>query len=134
MRTTLLKALVILALLVILVGMPLLLTPHRIRPSSFARIHIGMTESAVNDVLGTKPGNYDGYAWSLYLAGGFSGGPAQKQWCSRHGSIRVFFDEDNCVNGRFVGLSEPETWWARLWQRFSPAQDRDLLSKIAWTR
>lgn len=135
MCAKLLKGSVIFALLAILLGMPLLLTPHRIRPSSLARIHAGMTESAVIDVLGVPPGEYDGYTPSnLYLGGGMVGGPIQRAWCSRHGCTVVSFDENNLVIGKIVGLSKPDNWWARFWHRFLPPQDRASLSDISWTR
>ena len=130
MRSGFLKALVLVSLAVILLGMPLLLTPHRIRPSSFARIQTGMTEAPIVELFGAQAGCYDGYgpAGFFYVMEERTGGAERSRvpsgysqvWCSRQGSILVIFGDDRCVCETVTAPSEPVTWWARVLDRFLP--------------
>ena len=130
----LLIPLVVFALVAILIAMPLLISTNRIQPHYFAQIRVGMTDAEVYELLGLPPGNYDGYTRNSLFPGGFGGGRDQRTWCSRHGSMLVFFDRDKRVSGRMVGDSVPTTWWARLahgllrWK-----QDEELLRQVART-
>ncbi len=120
MRPKLLKASVIFALLAVLLGMPLLLAPHRIRPSSFARIGVGMTELEVEQLLGASAGNYDGYGTrEVFFANiGFdltsSDDGRVKTWASRHGAVEVHFDERQRLRSRVVYRSVPINWWTNV--------------------
>jgi hypothetical protein len=120
MRIKLSKASIVFAVLAILVGMPLLLAPHRIRPSIWERIKDGMTEQEVEELLGAKAENYDGYVSRLRLSVVWRGGqePPSQRWSSRHGAARVWFNEGRVcfIN---TGPSDPDAWWARLWARFA---------------
>ena len=131
MRSGFLKALILLALAVILLGMPLLLTGHRIRPATFERIQAGMSEVEVEELLGVKPGNYDGY--SLPPRPNLLGGQSPKVWCSRHGAVAVWFSDQGRVWARLAESSEPATWWARLGHRyFPPLPDRHYPLSDGW--
>jgi hypothetical protein len=124
MCSKLLKASVIFGLLAILLGMPMLLTPHRIRPSSCDRITLGMTEQEVEDLLGAKAGNYDGYVPPLFAptAFGLAAMRVPKTWCSRNGTVYVYF-EGGRVFHTAVGHAEPADWWAKMLHRlFPPAE------------
>jgi hypothetical protein len=118
MRLAFRKSLVLIAVVVILLGMPLLLTPHRIRPSTFDLVRHGMSEGQVAELLDARPGNYDGHhpgRMALYNdAGGAKGSDV---WCSRHGCIRVWFDHEGRVMAHTTGGSEPAVWWARILER-----------------
>ena len=122
MHTNLLKASVVLALLAILLGMPLLVSPHRVRPSRFQAIGVGMTLAEVEETMCAKPGHYDGYEPQYY---GIRGVAIERWedkhlWCSRYGWIEIFFDRQDRVIQLHTGWSQPETWWARLWHRLAP--------------
>jgi len=117
MRSKLLKAVVVGSLLAIVLGMPLLLASHRIRPSTAARIKTGMTIGDVVEVLNAEPGKYDGYDLSRY---GTYLGERNLFWCSRHCWIRVWIDQCDRVVDSEIGTSVPETWLARLSHRLAP--------------
>jgi hypothetical protein len=131
MRATLLRAFVLLSLAVILLGMPMLFHPHRIRPESFERIRAGMTEAEVQELLGAPAGNYDGFKRSMIDIYPVSGLvlPAEpgddKFWASRHGAVRVSFDNHGRVVDHRRHMSVASTWWARLWHRLVPKQQID---------
>ena len=132
MRTKLLKASVVFALLTILLGMPLLLTPHRIRRSTLALIKAGMTEAEVEELLGVKAGNYDGYYPGFAnIAHGFTPDPRLprpwKTWTSRHGCVEVWFDNQQRVSWHRVYGAAPGSWWVRLWEEFFPRPKDALL-------
>ena len=140
MRATLLRTLVLISLSVILLGMPLLLTPHRIRPSSFALIKPGMTETEVEEVLGAKAGNYDGYGTrsivfaniGLDLITTDDDFPPLKTWASRHGAVDVRFDKQKRAYSHSVYDSVPVSWWARLVERVfgRPARPRTVQDSL----
>lgn len=118
MRNSLLKALVLFFLAVILLGMPLLLgDTHSIRPSSFRQIQAGMSLSEVERLLGAKEGEYDGYGPLGYFCYLPAPGQWHRSWYSRHGGIRVVFDDQDRVCWCSNQGSRPITWWARLWDR-----------------
>src|SRR5262245_5433569 len=129
MSGTFLKLILLLSLLVILLGMPLLLEPHRIRPSSFACIRLGMTELDVEQLLGAKAGNYDGYVPVLFqpTVFGLAAMRSPKTWCARCGTLCIWFDEGGRVFHATVGDSEPAAWWARIWNRYFPPPEIDLI-------
>jgi hypothetical protein len=124
MRSGFFKALVLFSLSVILLGMPLLLSPNSIRPSRFGLVKYGMTEAQIEEILGATAGDYDGYRsfcarqWTYP----YRPEPNQKWWCSRHGALHVWFDEQGRVEQLMETESEPATWWAMLWHRFAPRQ------------
>jgi len=124
MRSAFLKALVLFSLAVILLGMPLLLSPNSIRPSRFWLVKTGMTEAQIEEILGAKAGNYDGYTSWVFRTWSYpvEPEPNQRWWCSRHGAIHVWFDEQGLVEQSMEVHSEPATWWAKLWHRFAPPQ------------
>src|SRR5262245_4149428 len=107
MCTNLFKASVVLALLAILLGMPLLLTPHRIRPSTIALIKLGMSKMECEILLGVKPGHYDGYDYA-----GVQTQRDHQIWCSRNCAIVVIFDGDGRVESRMCFGSWPVSWLA----------------------
>ena len=124
MRTKLLKASIIFALLAILLGMPLLLTPERIRPEIFARIQPGMTEAEVEELLGAKPGDYDGFRAVVHIRprrDPFKGSCYYRAWGSRYGSVCVEFHEGR-VQRYSVDPSFPANWWGELIDRWFPGQ------------
>lgn len=119
MRFRILKAAVLLSLAVILVGMPLLLAAtHSIRPSSFRQIQAGMSLSEVEQLLGAEAGEYDGYGPVGYFCDLPAPGQWPRTWYSRHGGIRIVFNEQDRVCWCSNQVSRPITWWARLWSRF----------------
>ena len=120
MRNRLLKALVVGCLLIIVFGMPLLLSPHRIRPSSARRIAIGMTIPEVVELLGAQPGCYDGYASFSGHYGPYPPPRGIAVWCSRHCWIAVRLDERGRVLSWMAGKSSPVTSLAKLWDRLAP--------------
>ena len=129
MRAKLLKASVIFAVLAILLGMPLLLAQHRIRPANFALIERGMTEPEVEKLLGAKAGDYDGYrSWLVFhgniaLVRSAKGDDvlwSVKTWASRHGAVAVWFDERHRVDSSDVYSTVPVSWWASLLERVFP--------------
>lgn len=122
MRARFLKAIVVLSLAVILLGMPLL-TPHRIRTSAFLLIEPGMTELELEQLLGAKAGHYDGYGQSAFFSEPDEKGPGvySKTWASRSGSVEVWFDRHDRVKTRLIRGSVPITWWTRIVDRILPA-------------
>src|SRR5258708_5910741 len=120
MRTKLLKASVVFALLAILLGMPLLLQSHCIRPSSFRRIQIGMKEMQVEEILGAKAGCYGGYGNPVWFKIWEVNGDRVKAWSGRYGSYVVHFDEQNRMQQGWPAESVPVTWWATICHRFLP--------------
>jgi|GEM_PF-6170463 len=127
----LLKASVVFALLAILLGMPLLFTPHRIRPPYLAGIQKGMTEAEIEELLGAKSGNYDGYGPNGITTPGPSlGTVSEKKWCSRRGWVTVWFDRDGHVVGHSVDESDPVTWWAEICHRLVPPPTLTLQDRL----
>ena len=118
------------SLAVILLGMPILLTPHRIRPSTFELIKVGMTEDEVEELLGVKPGTFDGYDVGSRRVHGTQ---VPRIWCSRHGAISVWFDDKGRVSDRSAEWPEPSTWWGRFWHRhFPPTTERAGSNRQSW--
>lgn len=122
MRATLLRAFILISLAVILLVMPLLLTPHRIRPAIFALIERGMTEAEVVELLGAESGSYDGYRSVFMTAAPVTSADdilqrPTKTWISRHGAVDVEFDEQLRVHRSVAYGSMPQSWWARILER-----------------
>ena len=123
-----LRAFVLTSLAVILLGMPLLLYAHRIRPEFFQRIRPGMTEADVEQLLGVPAGNYDGYEpGKLFLAIRLARAEPSdnKFWASRHGAVCVGFDNHGRVTHHFRVMWIASTWWARLVDRLLPQRPRE---------
>ena len=119
MRTKLLKASVVFALLAILSGLFVSFIRHRIEPSSFPLIRHNMSESEVEHVLGGPAGNYDGYRQSgLFFASVIPTTWVSKIWCSRKGAVRVLFDAEGRVMTWTTGEAYPDTWLAKLGDRW----------------
>jgi len=127
MRLAFRKSLVLIAVVVILLGMPLLLTPHRIRTNIILRTPANLTETEIEQWLGAKAGRYDGYD-----QGWFSPERLQEEltrnngklWCRRYAAVIYYFDKDGrSATMRLNGPSFPATWWAKLMHRFCPPKD-----------
>jgi hypothetical protein len=121
MRIKLSKASIVFAVLAILVGMPLLLSTHRIRPPYLALIKEGMTEAEVDVLLGAKAGDYDGYGPNGRRGMDPSLRLLSKKWCSRRGWIECWFDQSGRVARRpDIDDSMPVSWWTKITHRFLP--------------
>ena len=88
-----------------------------------------MTIGDVVELLNAEPGKYDGYDLSWYGKNLLS---ARFVWCSRHCWVMVWSDQHGRVMGSEVGMSEPETWLAKLWDRFAPPQMVEEPLSIDW--
>jgi hypothetical protein len=125
MRTKLLKASVVLALLAIVLGMSLFFTGHCIRREFFERIRRGMTEVEVEAVLGAKSGDYDGFTVGEFPGALLPLHPnplVVKFWASRQCGIAVIFNEYGRVTNCALGSSRPATRWGELQHRWLPVQ------------
>ena len=133
MRRKSLQAIILLALPAILLGLPLLLTSHRIRFDMLEKTRgKSLIEPEYDELFGVGPGFYDGYEPSPRIQVHLDRpGQHASTWCSRYGWIVIWFDAESKPTEFFVGPSAPVTWWAKLTDRFSSSEYvyQDWISK-----
>ena len=118
----------LLAASVVLLFLCLTDPPPAISKATYDRIQMGMTERAVWDVVGTRPGGYDLFLAPGELVSQLRGASTHgNEWGNRDGLLSVGYDADGrvCAKGlEYHPSATPSTypvgWWGRLRSRSVP--------------
>jgi hypothetical protein len=87
---------------------------HRITPSTFARIHAGMTRKEVQASFGVPPGDYDAGTNRMTVLTSpdtYPPGWRSESWRAPETLVVIHFDQDGKVLGKAMGNNQLPSWF-----------------------